>query len=107
MADRKDRQVASSGQPLGDLPAGGRLLREFRRADRSYQDDEGRFRVRWVPHRVVKGIACDTAVSSYRDDVVDLLRLWKSEAVESFDFQAFNVGDYYKAVDEKVISENT
>ena len=37
--------------------------------------------------------------------MTDLLRLWKSEAVESFDFQAFNVGDYYRAVDEKVISE--
>jgi len=70
-----------------------------------FQDDAGRFRVRWVPHRVVKGIACDTPVPSYRSDMVDLLRLWKSEAVESFDFQAFNVGDYYKAVEEKVISE--
>ena len=37
--------------------------------------------------------------------MTDLLRLWKSEAVESFDFQAFNVGDYYRAVDEKVLSE--
>ncbi|HTP05443.1 MAG TPA: glycogen/starch/alpha-glucan phosphorylase [Nitrospirota bacterium] len=70
-----------------------------------YRDDEGHFRVRWVPERVIKGIAYDTAVPAYRDKVVDLLRLWKSEAVESFDFQAFNVGDYYKAVDEKVISE--
>jgi glycogen phosphorylase len=70
-----------------------------------YRDDEGHFRVRWVPDRVIKGIAYDTAVPAYRDEVVNLLRLWKSEAVESFDFQAFNVGDYYKAVDEKVISE--
>jgi starch phosphorylase len=68
-------------------------------------DDQGRFRVRWVPNRVVKGIAYDTAVPSYRDDTVGVLRLWKAEAVESFDFQAFNVGDYYKAVNEKVISE--
>jgi starch phosphorylase len=68
-------------------------------------DKEGRFRMRWIPNRVVKGIAYDTAVPSYRTDMVDLLRLWKSEAVESFDFQAFNVGDYYKAVDTKVISE--
>jgi starch phosphorylase len=37
--------------------------------------------------------------------MVCLLRLWKSEAIESFNFQAFNVGDYYKAVNEKVISE--
>lgn len=70
-----------------------------------YRDDEGRFRVRWVPERVIKGIAYDTAVPSYQDDGVNLLRLWKSEAVESFDFQAFNVGNYYKAVDEKVVSE--
>ena len=70
-----------------------------------FQDDAGRLRVRWMPNRVVKGIACDTPVPSYRNDMVDLLRLWKSEAVESFDFQAFNIGDYYKAVNEKVISE--
>ena len=70
-----------------------------------YRDDEGHFRARWVPERVIKGIAYDTAVPPYRGEGVNLLRLWKSEAVESFDFQAFNVGDYYKAVDEKVISE--
>ncbi|HEX9137027.1 MAG TPA: glycogen/starch/alpha-glucan phosphorylase, partial [Nitrospirota bacterium] len=70
-----------------------------------YRDDEGHFRVRWVPERVIKGIAYDTAVPPYQGEGVNLLRLWKSEAVESFDFQAFNVGDYYKAVDEKVISE--
>jgi starch phosphorylase len=34
-----------------------------------------------------------------------VLRLWKAEATEPFDFEAFNVGDYYRAVDEKVISE--
>lgn len=71
----------------------------------SFRDEKGRYRVRWVPQRVTKGIAYDTAVAAYRNDFVDLLRLWKSEAVESFDFQAFNVGDYYKAVNEKVISE--
>jgi len=70
-----------------------------------YHDAEGRLRVRWVPDKVVKGIAYDTPVAGYRSGLTDLLRLWKSEAVESFDFQAFNVGDYYQAVDEKVFSE--
>ena len=42
--------------------------------------------------------ACPTA---------NLLRLWKAEAAESFDFEAFNVGDYYGAVDEKVASETS
>jgi len=34
------------------------------------------------------------------------LRLWKAEAVESFDFAAFNHGDYYRAVEDKMHSEN-
>jgi starch phosphorylase len=71
-----------------------------------YYDSEGRARVRWFPHRVVKGIAYDTPILGYRVNTCNTLRLWKAEACESFDFQAFNVGDYYGAVDEKLYSEN-
>src|SRR6201987_6016363 len=41
----------------------------------------------------------------YRVNTCNTLRLWKSEAVESFDLQDFNAGDYYESVNEKVISE--
>ena len=71
----------------------------------SYVDDHGRFRARWVPAKVVRGVAYDTPVPGYRVPTTNLLRLWKAEAAESFDFAAFNVGDYYRAVDEKVASE--
>jgi starch phosphorylase len=71
-----------------------------------YYDAEGRLRVRWLPHRVVKGVAYDTPILGYRVNTCNTLRLWKAEACESFDFQAFNVGDYYGAVDEKLYSEN-
>jgi len=70
-----------------------------------YYDGNGRYCVRWVPERVVKGMAYDTPVPGYHVDTVNILRLWKSEACESFDFQAFNTGDYYGAVEEKVASE--
>lgn len=66
---------------------------------------EGRLSVRWIPEKVIKGVAYDTPVAGYRSGGIAVLRLWKSEAVESFDFQAFNLGDYYRAVDEKVVSE--
>jgi starch phosphorylase len=55
---------------------------------------------------VVKGILYDTPIVGYGVRNVNLLRLWKAEACESFDFKAFNVGDYYGAVDQKVASEN-
>ena len=71
----------------------------------SYRDHRGVDRVRWVPYRVVKGVAYDTPIQGYRVDNCNTLRLWSAEAVESFDFQAFNVGDYYKALDAKVASE--
>jgi starch phosphorylase len=70
-----------------------------------YRDPDGRHRVRWIPYRVVKGTAYDTPIQGYRVHTCNTLRLWRAEAVESFDFQAFNTGDYYAAVDEKVLSE--
>ena len=70
-----------------------------------YTGADGRLRVRWLPASRVKGIACDIPVPGYRVNTCNTLRLWRSEAVESFDFQDFNVGDYYGAVREKVISE--
>ena len=69
-------------------------------------DERGRRHVRWIPDRVVKGVAYDTPILGYRAATANFLRLWKAEAAESFDFQAFNVGDYYRAVDRKVTSEN-
>jgi glycogen phosphorylase len=71
-----------------------------------YTDDQGHYRVRWVPHQMVKGVPYDTPISGYRVNTTNTLRLWKAEAPESFDFQAFNLGDYYGAVDAKIISEN-
>ena len=71
-----------------------------------FTDDPGQFCVRWVPETEVKGVAYDTPIAGYRVNTCDILRLWKAEAVESFDFAAFNHGDYYRAVQDKVVSEN-
>ncbi|MCF7686942.1 MAG: glycogen/starch/alpha-glucan phosphorylase [Cephaloticoccus sp.] len=71
-----------------------------------FTNDQGRYGVRWIPHRIVLGTPCDTLMQGYGVKTVNMLRLWKAEAHDSFDFQAFNVGDYYRAVNEKVVSEN-
>ena len=71
----------------------------------AWRDEAGRYRVKWVPAKVVKGVAYDTPIPGYGVINANLLRLWKAEACESFDFRTFNVGDYYGAVDEKIASE--
>ena len=70
-----------------------------------YHDAQGRYRVRWLPERVIRGVAYDTPVPGYKVQTTNLLRLWKAEAVQSFDFDAFNTGNYYGAVNEKIASE--
>jgi starch phosphorylase len=71
-----------------------------------YVDDQERPRVRWMPHKVVHGVPYDTLILGYRTNTANTLRLWSAEAPESFDFAAFNSGDYYGAVNQKVTSEN-
>jgi starch phosphorylase len=71
----------------------------------SYTDEEGVYHVSWIPAFEVKGVAFDSPVPGYRNDAVNLLRLWKSEAVEPFDFRRFNEGDYAAAVSNKTLAE--
>jgi len=72
----------------------------------NYTDEHNRMRVRWIPEKVVNGIPYDTPILGYHNNTANTLRLWKSEAPESFDFAVFNRGDYYGAVNQKVTSEN-
>ena len=72
----------------------------------SYENTQGVYRVRWVPSWQVIGVPYDTPILGYQVNTANTLRLWKAEAPESFDFQSFNTGDYYGAVNAKVISEN-
>lgn len=78
----------------------------FGGATRSYRDANGRYRVEWAPDHVVLGTAYDTPILGHRVGTANTLRLWHAQAVESFDFQAFNAGDYYGAVSQKIASEN-
>ncbi len=71
-----------------------------------YTDEHGKNLYRWVPDYMVKGIPCDTPEMGYKVSTSNFLRLWKSEAVETFDFFSFNRGDYYKAVENNIRSEN-
>ena len=72
----------------------------------SYYDEQDCFRVRWIPKFSVKGTAYDTPVTGYKGGMTNLLRLWKAEAIESFDFEALKTGDYFGALNEKIASQS-
>ena len=69
------------------------------------RNDKDELHVKWLPDSEVKGTAYDTPILGYQSNGV-IMRLWKAEAVESFDFSVYNLGDYYRAVEKKMRSEN-
>jgi glycogen phosphorylase len=72
----------------------------------AHTDELGCYRVRWVPAYLVNGVPYDMTILGYGVNTGNTLRLWKAEAREAFSFQEFNVGDYYGAVHDKVVTEN-
>ena len=56
--------------------------------------------------QTVKAVPYDMAVIGCKTDNINTLRLWQAEAVNDFDFDAFNNTEYDKAVKEKNDAEN-
>ena len=52
------------------------------------------------------GIPNDLPVAGYGGDTVNFLRLFTARASEDFDIEIFNRGDYIRAVEQKIASEN-
>ena len=73
---------------------------------KAYTNQQGQYQVRWMSGYTVQGVPYDTPILGFKKNTANTLRLWKAEAGESFDFQKFNEGDYYGAVEEKTVSEN-
>jgi starch phosphorylase len=71
-----------------------------------WKDSHGNTRVRWIPASRVMGVPYDTPILGYGSGAANDLRLWKSEATESFYFEKFNSGDYDGAVSAKTFAEN-
>ena len=70
-----------------------------------YTSDRGNYRVRWVPDEQVVAVPYDVLQLGYRVNSCDRLRLWRADATETFDFYAFNIGDYMGSVEQSVSSE--
>ena len=72
----------------------------------SVADSLGAERRRWVDCRIVIGVPNDMPVAGYGGGTVNYLRLFSASASEDFDIEIFNRGDYIRAVEQKIASEN-
>jgi glycogen phosphorylase len=60
----------------------------------------------WVNPKIVVGIPADMPIVGYLGQTVNWLRLFTAQASEEFDIEIFNRGDYIRAVEQKIASEN-
>jgi len=72
----------------------------------AFTDAHGRYRVRWHAAESVLGVPYNLMVPGYRNGTVHTLRLWSAHATEALDLQIFNTGDYTRAVEKQISSEN-
>ncbi len=71
----------------------------------THLDDAGKTHPVWVGFRKLIGVPYDIPIPGFGTETVNFLRLWKSEAPEEFDFEAFNRGGYEEAVRQKNMAE--
>ena len=70
-----------------------------------YTSDQNNYRIRWVPEEQVVAVPYDVLQLGYRVNCCNRIRLWRADAKETFDFYAFNIGDYLGSVEQSVQSE--
>ncbi len=70
------------------------------------RNPETDYRQDWTDYKVVLGVPNDMPVAGYNGEAVNFLRLFTARASEDFDIEIFNRGDYIRAVEQKIGTEN-
>ncbi len=70
------------------------------------KDEQGNLIIEWLETKDVVGVPYDSFIVGHETNTVNTLRLWDAHATLDFDLKLFNAGDYRRAVEEKMDSEN-
>jgi glycogen phosphorylase len=79
-----------------DIHFGGRVEKKF---------ENGVETSIWHSDEIVRAVAYDSPIPGYDTFNTINLRLWKARPTNEFDFQSFNQGDYFKAIEARQRAE--
>jgi len=88
-----------------ERPEHTRRIQYYGRSEH-YRDANGRQHTRWVDSHDVLAVPFDTPIPGYKNDTVNVLRLWSASATDEFDLGEFNAGSYTESVAAKNAAEN-
>jgi len=69
-------------------------------------DENGRNHYYQEGYQSVKAVPFDFPIVGYGNGIVNTLRIWDAEAVECFQLDSFDKGDYQKAVEQENLARN-
>jgi glycogen phosphorylase len=94
------------GNPWEIARPGDRFRVQFYGRVHTYTNARGRLSHDWIDTRDVLATPFDTPIPGYATQTVNTLRLWGARAVDEFDLNDFNEGDYIGAIEARARSEN-
>ncbi len=80
------------------VPVYGRIVEDV--------DRYGHYNPMWMDWQIILGIPHDVPIAGYGNHTVNALRLYSARASEEFNTTIFNQGDYIRAIEQKITSEN-
>ncbi len=69
-------------------------------------DENGREQFIQKNYQQVRAVPYDMPILGYGNGVVNTLRIWDAEAIQTFNLSSFDQGDYKKAVEEQNLARN-
>jgi len=71
-----------------------------------YDEKEKRNKFFQENYQSVKAVPYDLPIVGYNNNMVNTLRVWDAEAINDFQLDSFNKGDYQKAVEQENLARN-
>jgi starch phosphorylase len=68
-------------------------------------DEKGKNHFVQKGYQCVRAIPCDLPIVGYGNNVVNTLRIWDAEAMDTFCLDSFDKGDYQKAVEQENLAK--
>lgn len=73
---------------------------------RMIKDETGREKFIQENYQSVRAIPYDIPIVGYGNNVVNTLRIWDAEAIDTFNLDSFDKGDYQKAVEQQNLARS-
>ena len=71
-----------------------------------YNEETGKNEFVHKDYQSVRAIPYDMPIVGYNNGIVDTLRIWDAEAINDFQLDSFDKGDYSKAVEQENLARN-